>query len=498
MEVNYLIFRNPKIQPLSDAVQSRVKWIPCTKADFLERPITPLIGIKRAVKIENPVSPTVNPLSVGKGFRAKGENLESLNVTANATEGDQTTNTPSNRIGSREVTFESQVFSRKPVLEPARSSVVFNAETFIENSPKRHKKPEIPTSLRKNQIVNSYAEGSALADVKPQSFCPTTGVPIAYKPTTPVKNTIFGANKTFNAYAHQPVSKGSFLEAFESQNSSVLKPQAKGSTQSLLASAHPLVAIVHHRISSTRIDSNSSILKNFGHKLSMGPDGRRPDARASGSRPRIDFSNFKPPSQNTSFNPQNHILRSEPSLTPTVKLNSFLNTPHRRQAIGSMRNNPQPVIAKPRYNLQNSHYETHDNGKEYLIAQNKVAHRHLPQRPKEDCKFPCLSVTPRENRNTDHIALYFHANAEDISTSSIFLQHLSDVLSCRLIAMEYPGYSVYQNASPNEDLITANADRMVGFVAHQLGYQLKNVILIGEFTRQVTGLHLCDKHGLSL
>jgi hypothetical protein len=66
------------------------------------------------------------------------------------------------------------------------------------------------------------------------------------------------------------------------------------------------------------------------------------------------------------------------------------------------------------------------------------------------------------------------------------------------LALEYPGYSVYSQTSPNEELVCRNADRLMGFVHHTLKYQLKNIILVGGVTRSLPRLLLRHFSGPNL
>lgn len=55
--------------------------------------------------------------------------------------------------------------------------------------------------------------------------------------------------------------------------------------------------------------------------------------------------------------------------------------------------------------------------------------------------IPCLLF--ESSKNVESIIVYFHGNGEDIIGCGSFLKKLSNNLETSLLAVEYPGYSVY-------------------------------------------------------
>lgn len=50
------------------------------------------------------------------------------------------------------------------------------------------------------------------------------------------------------------------------------------------------------------------------------------------------------------------------------------------------------------------------------------------------------------NVKSDKLLIYFHANAEDLGNSYLFLDHLRTQLRVNVLAPEYPGYGIYKEA----------------------------------------------------
>lgn len=48
--------------------------------------------------------------------------------------------------------------------------------------------------------------------------------------------------------------------------------------------------------------------------------------------------------------------------------------------------------------------------------------------------------------NSKYLFLYFHASGEDIKLSREFLNHIRNIYQSNVLALEYPGYSVYKGS----------------------------------------------------
>ena len=60
--------------------------------------------------------------------------------------------------------------------------------------------------------------------------------------------------------------------------------------------------------------------------------------------------------------------------------------------------------------------------------------------------IPCFYY--QDFKHTNKLLVYFHGNGEDIIGCSTFLKSLSNSLAISVLAIEYPGYSLYEG-NPN-------------------------------------------------
>jgi abhydrolase domain-containing protein 17 len=68
------------------------------------------------------------------------------------------------------------------------------------------------------------------------------------------------------------------------------------------------------------------------------------------------------------------------------------------------------------------------------------------------------------------IIVYFHGNAEDVSSSYDFSLKMSLILRCNVLAMEYPGYGLYQQEQASAEKIQENSKIVIEYLTQQLGY----------------------------
>jgi hypothetical protein len=61
--------------------------------------------------------------------------------------------------------------------------------------------------------------------------------------------------------------------------------------------------------------------------------------------------------------------------------------------------------------------------------------------------IPCMLL--KYEQGSSKIFLYFHANAEDLGRAYKFLTYINVYLRMHVLAVEYPGYGVYQGESPS-------------------------------------------------
>lgn len=98
--------------------------------------------------------------------------------------------------------------------------------------------------------------------------------------------------------------------------------------------------------------------------------------------------------------------------------------------------------------------------------------------------IPCLYLNSMVN--SKYLLLYFHASGEDIKLSHSllnqirnFFQVLLTLLKINVIAMEYPGYSIYKGKT-SSDVIKEDAALIYSYVTNKLGFKQANIIVMGR------------------
>jgi hypothetical protein len=82
--------------------------------------------------------------------------------------------------------------------------------------------------------------------------------------------------------------------------------------------------------------------------------------------------------------------------------------------------------------------------------------------------IPCLFVRATK-KDPSKILVYFHGNAEDLGKSWKMMIYLSRKLECHCIAMEYPGYGVYEG-KPSETTLLRDGARVMEFIEKVLDW----------------------------
>lgn len=75
--------------------------------------------------------------------------------------------------------------------------------------------------------------------------------------------------------------------------------------------------------------------------------------------------------------------------------------------------------------------------------------------------IPCLYLP--YIKGSSKILIYFHGNAEDIGVSKELLDYVRSLLRIHVIAVEYPGYGVYQG-SPDANQIMIDAEIVLDYL----------------------------------
>jgi hypothetical protein len=77
--------------------------------------------------------------------------------------------------------------------------------------------------------------------------------------------------------------------------------------------------------------------------------------------------------------------------------------------------------------------------------------------------IPCLFLP--YTSGSSKLLIYFHGNAEDIGLSYEMLDHLKSSLKINILAVEFPGYGIYQDAGGcSAEKITIDADYVFQYV----------------------------------
>lgn len=77
---------------------------------------------------------------------------------------------------------------------------------------------------------------------------------------------------------------------------------------------------------------------------------------------------------------------------------------------------------------------------------------------------PCLYL-PCLKGNSKKLVIFFHGNGEDIGSSYSLCDHLRTALELNLLAVEYPGYGIYEDLEgPSEQKILSDAELVYNFV----------------------------------
>ncbi len=115
----------------------------------------------------------------------------------------------------------------------------------------------------------------------------------------------------------------------------------------------------------------------------------------------------------------------------------------------------------------------------------------------KECEFydqdyvPCLFL-PYEPGSTK-VLLYFHGNAEDIGIALPLLDVLKSKLKLHVMAMEYPGYGIYEG-KPSADKILEDSEHVFGFLTKIMGIRPGDIIVFGRSIGSGPATWLAAKH----
>lgn len=91
--------------------------------------------------------------------------------------------------------------------------------------------------------------------------------------------------------------------------------------------------------------------------------------------------------------------------------------------------------------------------------------------------IPCLYLSCA--RGSSKVMLYFHGNAEDVGLAYELMDHLRSTLMVHVIAMEYPGYGVYQGES-HADQVISDAENLFRYLVEVIKISSRNILVFGR------------------
>lgn len=97
-----------------------------------------------------------------------------------------------------------------------------------------------------------------------------------------------------------------------------------------------------------------------------------------------------------------------------------------------------------------------------------------------------------------NIVVYFHGNAEDASYSEQMISHLAYEMQAHSLIVEYPGYGVYKNKSPNAETICADSLIVYRFITNILNFSPENIILVGRSIGSGPAVYLASERQIKM
>jgi len=114
----------------------------------------------------------------------------------------------------------------------------------------------------------------------------------------------------------------------------------------------------------------------------------------------------------------------------------------------------------------------------------KYYKNHLIFVPKKDkdnkvIHIPCYFEEPRTIEGCNKYILYFHGNAEDIFSSDYIIDILVNNLQYNVIAVEYPGYSIYHQDKCAKE-IEKDCLTVYDYLVNEIGIKQENIVVCGR------------------
>lgn len=105
----------------------------------------------------------------------------------------------------------------------------------------------------------------------------------------------------------------------------------------------------------------------------------------------------------------------------------------------------------------------------------------------ENTSIPCLLLQSETGSNK--IMLYFHGNAEDLKLSFELIDLFRKVLHIHVLAVEYPGYGIYESKTSAEQIVK-DAETVYEFVKSRLNFEGRDIFVFGRSIGTGPATHL--------
>ncbi len=107
----------------------------------------------------------------------------------------------------------------------------------------------------------------------------------------------------------------------------------------------------------------------------------------------------------------------------------------------------------------------------------------------DDTVIPCLYL-PFQKANK--LILYFHCNAEDVGHNQKLLTTFGQEMQMHVLAIEYPGYGIYNSSNPNADRIKQDALIVFDYLTSVCGVKSNDIIVFGRSIGTGPASYLCS------
>ena len=106
-------------------------------------------------------------------------------------------------------------------------------------------------------------------------------------------------------------------------------------------------------------------------------------------------------------------------------------------------------------------------------------------------RIPALHLS-REKASYRPTILYSHGNAEDLGIISSYLEALSSVTNCPVLAYEYPGYGIADGRCASERQCYDAIQAALEYLTNQQGLDLRQIVLFGRSLGSGPTVHLAS------